>query len=519
MGTLNLGFDAITGSKGKRHFYNGYGSVIAIGKMHNAQYAVDVAAKKVVAVISKDREVRKAVAILKQTKTTIKAYGASESIMSFFNIGDQLAGALGIEIPEITSINASAVGIACCESIDEKVCAAYDLVKKFFDELVSTVAVFFEELQEVTASQKETLEELSQGLLSDIETIDAESFAKKDVFGFAHKVFVARLEALNGIVDKLGTCDIDADTIAEFEPLLAELGYKVREENEIEEETPAEAVSEAPAKEEVLETKHEEAVSTESVTEDGEIVSAPIEEPADVAQEKSMAVFGWNPATIRDSISGMCELLGKVEGLRPVEAKITELKNKAFAAIDAECTTEEAPVVETPLTEEAPVAPDTTEQEIPTIAPEASTEELSGSLAIENYRICAGFFGSAITLFQKNVSEMVNQLVTLIGSLKECEVEKTAPEAVPVEQVTTEEPTGPEVEETPAPAENNGEIVEPDNVPDTEPIAPDEADDETLPEPVGGAEHTEETETPPEDQPETDLPGEEQEPAKNFWSF
>ena len=196
--------------------------LFAIVSMNNAKACVDLAAKKVVSVICTDRKVREAVANLQAAKHCIKTYGASESIMAIFNDGNQLANALRLEIPEITSINASSVGIACCEAIDEKVVEANALIKKFFEELCANVANFFEKLEEVTECQKCTLTGLAQDILADIEAIDAESFAREKVFGYAQKVFMERLAALNTLADKLGAAEPNAEAVAEFKPVLPE---------------------------------------------------------------------------------------------------------------------------------------------------------------------------------------------------------------------------------------------------------------------------------------------------------
>ena len=517
MGTLNLGLEVLRDSKfTKVKSKNGSDMVIAIGNMQNAQYAVDVVSKKVVAVVCRDRDVRNAVASLKQAKVTIKAFGASESIMSLFNAGNQLSDALGLAIPEITSVNASSVGLACCEAIEQKTLSAYSLVNTFFKDLVANVTLFFEKLDDVTTSQKKALEEVASGMLSNLDTIDAVSFANMPIFGFAKTTFDERLNALNGIIELVGNCEATPSCIEEFRPLLEVLGYQVREEAVIEPETVQEAEETAPESSTVLHEEHAPVTSTEDIVE-GEDVAPVAEVPADVPQEKTMAVFGWNPATIRDGVNGMCELLGKVGGLRPIQDKILELQQKALAAIDSESTQEEEPAV-APIEEDTP----TQEEEPAPVDPEVlSTEALEGEEAIESCRTIAGFFGVALTLFQSNVTEMVNQLVTMVGKLKAVEVEAESPAAVPVEEVTTEAPIGPVAPVT-EPVSDTGEIVEPDNVPDTEDVEPDAIDDETLPQPVGGAEHTEEVETPTEDQPDTDLPGEDSEgekPAGNFWKF
>ncbi len=493
---LNLGFGSLVGDKSK----SSSTMLATIVDMHNAQYAVDIASKKVVAVISHDREVREAVAILKQTKHVVKTYGASESIMAIFNTDDQLANAIGIAIPEITSVNVSAVGIACCEAIDEKVVSATNLVRTFFNDLVASAAIFFEKLDEVVASQKQALDALTNGILNEIEAIDAEAFAKEEVVGYAQVVFMSRVKALAELSNKLSDTLPNDDNIDEFKNLLKILGYEIRENNVIEEETPAEAASDAPPAEEIMHAPP--APATEDLDADEsntEVV--PENEPADKAQEQTMAVFGWNPTTIKEAVNATSVMLDSANNLRSINDQLLKLQNCANQVID-----------------EINISPDT----LPEVIPEAtdvvleesgSTEGLDENSSpmekLESYRECAAFFGEIITIYQSNTAELVNQLVVLCGKLTKVELAIDAPEATPVEEITTENPTGENI---------TNELEEPEHVPETEPIEyGTEIDEETEPQPGDDIEHIVETETPEQDQPNTDLPGEES--SEQIWHY
>lgn len=556
MGTLNLGLESLNngfGSKSK----GVAGMVVKIGNMHNAQYAVDIASKKVVAIICKDRAVRDAISSLQDAKATIKTYGASESIMSLFNSENELANALGIYIPKVTSINSSLVGVACCEAIDEKTAEAYDLVKTFFNELVCNVEKFVEDLQEVTGRQKDTLLSVGNGLLNDITKIDGTEFANTPVFGYSNVAFNERLSALNGIVDGLGDCEVSEDGISQFKPMLELLGYTVVGEGEVEEtdevgleteveevETEVEEVSDV-TEEIVIEQSTD--ASVESILAEAEnnepIVDPVIEEsdtPSTEPTQKTMATFGWNPETIAASARGMCALLDKAGNLRSVRNRIFDLKNKAFSAIDAlqepvssdvveEIVSAGAPETETELDiEETIEETHIDETPEPTVEPEiVSTEGLQGTTCIESCRIYAGFFGTALSVWNKSVGEMVNQLITMMGKLKEAEVSNDAPGAVQIEEVTTDEPAGTVDEESPAIVEsieespnnnnevnlmfhneNEGGVCPPEYVPEAEPLVLEGVGEETEPQPPGDVVHIEEVETPEDDQFETDLPGE-----------
>lgn len=452
---LNLMLDALKDTKATKKDKAFW---ITLSKMQNTKFAVDIAAKKVLAVVSHDKRVKEAVRNLRVAKALITRHGATESIMAIFNHNDSLADAIGIQIPAINSLNARSVGITCCEGIDEKVVEAYDIVKKFFDDMISTLAEFFENLEESAACQYETIGVICEELLEDVEFIDAEEFAKDEVFGYTQPVFMERVAALKYIATNLTSLDSSADSLKTLEPYLKTLGYNVVEkaaeeltepvpeegaaavaeepELEIVEETEKEAEEDAPAPSEVMNPdpvvddepdkgddvgKEPEAGETQVSTEEegsAEPDSTPPESdgPADAPQEQNMAVFRWTPETIKKAAESLRELLGDVKNLKGVATTIGEIKGKVEAAIDYLQNAENT---------------------------EGRAEK---EAEIECGRRYAAYVSEVLVLFKKALDELVDQIICISAKFKSSEVEKEDEDAVPVEDVTLDDPLGEKTE-------------------------------------------------------------------------
>lgn len=415
---------------------------VRMAKMRNTQFAVDVAARKVLGVVSEDRAVRDALSTLRQAKATIKCYGASESIMAIFNAGGQLGDCIGMAIPEITSVNARSVGIACCENIDEAIEDAYEQVRKFFDSFIDSVAKFFDKLDAQLECQKATIDDVIENIIGDVEMIDAEAFSTEETFGYTQPVFMQRVQALTHIAQGIGNCECTTEAMRAFEEDLKVLGYKVVEksqeeldvESEVEApaanepelvivpETPAEQEADAPAPEEVMNPEPDAPKEVQPVqpdtmnpqplpavsTENDEI---PAEAPADAPQEQTLAVFRWTPETIRTAACAVKGMLEASSNMRSLNRTIGEVKGTVDAAIDC--------VVEAE-------GEDKTECEN----------------KIEMGRRFAAFVGDIINVYGEAVNELVDQVVCLAGILvaaqpSDADEEQTA---VPVERVTEQDP-------------------------------------------------------------------------------
>ena len=403
---------------------------INISKMHNTAFAVDMAAKKVVAVVTADREIRNAVATLRSAKANIKEFGASEAVMCIFNENNMLADVLGMSIPTITADNATAIGTACVENIDAVVDSAYDKVKEFFAAICEAASKFFERFKAQAECQCATIGEVITNIIDKAEGVDDAELGKENVFGYTQPVFMERIGALQFIIDNLAACGCSNEELRKFESALKTLGYKVVEKNEadavVAPETPAEQAADAPA--EVMDPEQPEAaekVSSEDV--------AP-----DAAQEQPMAVFRWTQATIKTSAEALKALLAGANKFDGVATKLGEVRGNVMAAIE-------------------------------TISSANGEEKAEKENIIECGRNYAAFVGDIIGVFGGSVSELVDQIVCMASKLSKQKAEgngqpdnvgtePVAPAANEPEQnpvVPTEEPAGepaPAVNQEPAPA-------------------------------------------------------------------
>ena len=387
---------------------------INMSNMHNTAFAVDAAAKKVVAIVTADREIRNAVSTLRAAKANIETYGASEAVMCIFNEHNMLADVIGMSIPTITEDNAKAVGMACVENIDATVESAYDKVKEFFANICDAAAKFFERFKAQAECQCATIGEVITNIIDKAEGVDDVELGKENIFGYTQPVFMQRIEALQFIIDNLAGCGCTNEELRKFEGALKTLGYKVVEKTEedtvVAPQTPAEQTAEAPEKSEVMVNPAEptDQVSSEDV--------AP-----DAAQEQPMAVFRWNHATIKtgaEALKGLLSGAGKFDG---VATKLGEVRGNVMAAIEAISKGED----------------------------KAEKESI-----IECGRNYAAFVGDIIGVFGGAVSELVDQVVCMASKLSK---QKADGNGQP-DNVGTE-PAAPVKEEpapvnTPAPVDN-----------------------------------------------------------------
>ena len=388
---------------------------IHLANMQNCQVALEMKGNKISRIICQDKAVYDAVATLKQAKALFTEHGATEGLLAVFNDGNQLANAIGIEIPNVTSLNTRQVGKLCCEGIDNVVENAYAKVCEFFHSLAHTVCDYLDKLCETSKCQQETLNDLANDLLGNIEAIDAAAFATDEVFGFTQPVFMERIKALETINAAMPT--LDPAKLAEIEPALKTLGYQVEEKVAIVEESPAVAEAEAPAPEEVMSAPvaetpaAEEGKSQEDLEQRETAEAIPVEGPADAPQEQEMAVFRWTPANLKEATLALAAVIGKCENIAKAKDIVCKCKEDVCAKVE----------------------------QINAMEGDAKAK---ADGEIEECRKFAATVGTVAQLYGTACSHMVDQVVAMCGKLKKAEVPEQAPVATPVEEVTEQKPLG-----------------------------------------------------------------------------
>lgn len=388
---------------------------IHLANMQNCQVALQMKGDKITRVICQDKAVYDAVSTLKQAKALFMEHGATEGLMAVFNDGNQLANAIGIEIPNITSLNTRQVGKLCCEGIDNVVESAYAKVCEFFHSLAHTVCDYLDKLCETSKCQQETLNDLANDLLGNIEAIDAAAFATDEVFGFTQPVFMERIKALEAINAAMPS--LNPAKLSEIEPALKTLGYQVEEKVAIVEESPAVAEAEAPAPEEVMsapvaETPAPEAGKSQEDLEQRETVEAiPVDGPADAPQEQEMAVFRWTPANLKEAVLALAAVIGKCDNIAKAKDIVCKCKSDVCAKVEQISTAD-------------------------------GDAKVKADAEIEECRKFAATVGTIAQLYGTACSHMVDQAVAMCGKLKKAEVPEQAPAATPVEEVTEQKPLG-----------------------------------------------------------------------------
>ena len=453
---------------------------VDIANMFNSKLAIDVARRKVVAVVSHDREVCAAIELLAHAHQTIKTYGASESIMAIFNQDNQLADCIGMNIPQITEANAQAVGIACCENIDSTISDAYVKVKQFFVALVNTTTAFFEKLNAQSNAQSKAIDSLVNTIDKDIDN-ESVVVENNNLFGYTQPVFMDRVSALSFIVKQLPACEATNASMMEFAPALKTLGYKIVEKSS-EGLVDGEYVALEPELKIVPDTaQEEEQPAEEGKPEEPSSVQMGVSKPTGseatesllTPQSGTFSSFKWTVGGVKEAALSVKNLLSESNTLAPaVTNKISSVRGAVETAIEAISSTE-------------------------------GQDKIQIDNAIVTGRRFASFIGDLLAIYSSSTDELVDQIVGMSARLITNEEQpQPAPEAAPEQS-----PEGGEQQEQPAPEQGGSEqpatngIEQPENVPNTKPVDPNtKVCPNGEPHP-GTAPHVEPVETPEEQQP------------------
>lgn len=385
---------------------------------------VEMHAKRLSALIGNANMIAEERELISSFRDNLKMHGASESLMACINAEDQLARCLGIVIPEINAVNATAVGISCCEAIEEKLECSCGLVCKFMKDLLESVGSYTKSLSANAECQKETLKVVFDEIINSVKFIKAEEFAKEEICGYAQPVFMERAAAIKELVDGILAVSSEADA-EKFIPALKKLGYVVEQNIEVREETINEAKAEEPPKEEVMNAPVETAEKSEEELEQEAAEGKPVEEtpeeskaavpaPAegvatDDLQEEEVAVLRWTPTTIGEAAKTVIDLLADVEKLVALGDKVNGICKEAIAKCDAE-----------------------------------GEKSADVQAKLDADRRFASFLSTVLHLLGTCINELVDQVVGMSAVVKKFEApaEEEKTDVVPVEEVTQSEPLG-----------------------------------------------------------------------------
>ena len=160
--------------------------------------------------------------------------------MAVFNQDNQLAQSLNISIPKVNSVNAVAIGKACCKRINSKINDTVRYANHYGNTTAAQMAVLINKTGALSASQKHVLEMLYNRVANDIKTVNAKQFNRSTICGYAKPVFVDRVSALQFIIDNLHRCNSVVQCKKSFGKQFAILGWNVTDDGEIVEATPEE---------------------------------------------------------------------------------------------------------------------------------------------------------------------------------------------------------------------------------------------------------------------------------------
>ncbi len=418
MRSIIMSFHVLAGlnKKSTSKHINGASFWSAISNLQNDSFAAKVAGTRLNNTLKKDVAIRNAVAVLKQARNNFTKYGATEAAMAVFNQDNQLAQSLNISIPKVNSVNAVAIGKACCKRINSKINDTVQYANHYGNTTAAQMATLINKTGALSASQKHVLEMLYNRVANDIKTVNAKQFNRSTICGYAKPVFVDRVSALQFIIDNLHRCNSVVQCKKSFGKQFAILGWNVTDDGEIVEATPEEVAENAPAEDEVMSpvTDPETGDVVKEDEADPELVQVPEgAEAPDVApteaQEQPMAIFGWTPTTVKQATGAVHKLTNYITKLANAYSNVVAAKKKLRTSVESYGSAiEKAPVFTT----------------------------------IENCRKYNTLVGSLIVKYNDATTELVNQAVAMYGVLKDAEVFPTSAHAVNVKSITAKTPWG-----------------------------------------------------------------------------
>ena len=387
----------------------------ALGNLQNSSYTAKVAGSRLQQSLKRDIEIRDAITVLRQARANFNRFGATESAMAIFNQNDQLAKSLEMSIPKVTSVNAAEISRQCSKRISKKIGDTVKHARHHANTIVAQTSTLINKTHALAEDQKKILEILYNRVANSIRTVNARQFSSTRICGYTMPIFIERAEALQYIVDNLHRCSSLAQCKKLFTKQFSVLNWTINEDGEITETDPEEVAEQAPDQDEVM-NPVVDPESGDPITEDDEpelVEPAPIEEdevvPASVPQEQAMAVFGWNPATIKRAAATLHKLVGSTSQFAKVYKNMRSTQSKLGSSVESY---------------------------------NSAIEKNQVMTAINNYRRYNTFIGNALCNYNTAIEELIGQVVAMYGVLKDAEVFSASITAVSTKSITAKTPWG-----------------------------------------------------------------------------
>jgi len=391
----------------------------ALSYLQNDAHAASLASNRLKNTIRKDVAVREAVSVLKQARANFRTYGATEAAMAIFNQGSQLSKSLGISIPKVTSVNAASVGKACVSKINGKINETVKYANHYGNTVVAQAANLINKTAKLAESQKYVLEMLYNRVSNDIKVVNAKQLGRTFISGYTRPIFMQRVDALSFIANNLHRYNTLDQCRKAFARQFNILGWNVSDEGEVTEAPEEEVAETSPDEQEVMNPvtdpdtdepiEDEEAEKTELVETPPEAEEADEDPPAAAPQEQPMAVFGWNPSTMREATGSLYRLTNDVKKFSNAYRNLVATRKKISSSVESyRSSVEKNPIMNN----------------------------------IDNQRRYGAFVSGVIGAYTKASMEMINQVVSMYGALKDAEVFPSSSYAVSTKSITTRTPWG-----------------------------------------------------------------------------
>ena len=268
--------------------------------LESAAFEFNLEDNELVGLLSNYESFERDLESLEDLQAVLEKTDATEGLMAFINKDNNLAQALGISIPEVTTENAHVITQATLEGIGNTIARTWNAIIAFFKNLIIRIKAWFIKVISFRGSLEKKLVQCKTKL-ADVKNLSSK-FGEKDYTGYSNTNFVAIVTDLNAFIDVFGRIDPAEGTTlltgaARASALNTVFGKEIKA-----------ATDEKGTK--LVAAKNSKQIQTQSGT---------------------LAKLGWTDKTIAAAVDSALDTVKKAKKLEGMEGKISKEANDAIA--------------------------------------------------------------------------------------------------------------------------------------------------------------------------------------------
>ena len=276
--------------------------------------------KKLKSMSDKSKQIRDAYSLLRNTRTAITQYGPTKSLMAIVNKNGELAHAIHVDIPKITTENKQQVVKDIVDGIDHVTENLIDRLKIYSKENADELNKLTDAYIQLAVNQKSVLCDLRQHI-SAIDYNEQNAVADTKLCGCSKENFSNRVSALRTLHRSLTSKWADWSRHG-LTYALDKFGYKLVVDCG-EDLDPEEQPEEPLDPEMVVVPKGDVEEGSDTPVPDSEIDPSEVTPSVETPPSESMQNLGWSRKTMLDSINSLIAAVDKTKELSAMKECIS----------------------------------------------------------------------------------------------------------------------------------------------------------------------------------------------------